>query len=466
MITFERGMTMDAIFTPHNLHRLHPGRFRELDPQLKSLQDLPLVYRFPLLDSIPRNNPGIYSITGGRQVGKTTLLKEFMAELLENNIPASNIVYLPGELIDDHHVLVRVVSQELEYLPESADEDLFFLLLDEVTYTKDWDRGVKYLADAGILRNIVLLLTGSDSVLIREAIMRFPGRRGTADQVDFHLFPLSFAEYFALEQGISSSSIQELAETQDPGRIKELEQAFESYLAHGGYLTAINEFEQHGRIRRATFNTYGDWIRGDILKCGKSENYLREILTALVKRLGSQLTWNTLAADISIDHPATVADYVELLARMDAVFIQAALREDKLIGAPKKARKIHFADPFILHAVRAWLEEVPDPWQQQAAPLLADNEKRAALVESCAVSHFRRYYPTYYIKGAGEVDIAYIKNGRFWPVEIKWSRQIRAAELKQAAKYSNSLICSRVGLPAKVHGIDCEPLVRTLLKLG
>ena len=33
-----------------------------------------------------------------------------------------------------------------------------------------------------------------------------------------------------------------------------------------------------------------------------------------------------------------MADYVELLARMDAAVIQPALREDKLSGAPKKAR--------------------------------------------------------------------------------------------------------------------------------
>jgi len=203
-----------------------------------------------------------------------------------------------------------------------------------------------------------------------------------------------------------------------------------------------------------------------VLKRGKREHYLREILTAIVKRMGSQVTWNGLSSDLSIDHPATVADYVELLARMDAAIIQLALREDKLTGAPKKARKIHFADPFIFHAVRSWLHNTENPYEQEVQPFLADAEKRGALVESCAVSHFNRFYPTYYIKGAGEVDITYVRDNRFWPVEVRWTRQLRAADFKQASKYPNSIICSRADQPSQVHGITCQPMVTTLLRLG
>lgn len=41
------------------------------------------------------------------------------------------------------------------------------------------------------------------------------------------------------------------------------------------------------------------------------------------------------------------------------------------------------------------------------------------MAEACAVSHVHRFYPTYYIKGGGEVDIAYVDGKRFWPVEVK-----------------------------------------------
>jgi len=60
-----------------------------------------------------------------------------------------------------------------------------------------------------------------------------------------------------------------------------------------------------------------------------------------------------------------VADYVTLLVSMDAAFVQAALMEDKLMASPKKARKLIFTDPFIFHAMRAWLNPCEDPYREQ-----------------------------------------------------------------------------------------------------
>ena len=74
---------MDPRFLPHNTHLEEPLAFRDRDPQLRHLKRLPKSYRPPLLDSIPRDAPGVYTLGGGRQVGKTTLLKLWMAELLE-----------------------------------------------------------------------------------------------------------------------------------------------------------------------------------------------------------------------------------------------------------------------------------------------------------------------------------------------------------------------------------------------
>jgi predicted AAA+ superfamily ATPase len=140
---------------------------------------------------------------------------------------------------------------------------------------------------------------------------------------------------------------------------------FEDYLVHGGFMIAINDIARDRKILPATFSTYSDWIRGDVLKRNKRENYLLEILGAIIKRYGSQITWNALSEDLSIDHPKTVADYIELLSSMDAVFVQPAILEDKLAAAPKKAKKVMFTDPFIFHAVNSWLNPVDDPFNQK-----------------------------------------------------------------------------------------------------
>lgn len=452
---------MDIRFRHHNSHLEAPDHFRNLDPQLRAIQGLVFQHRPELLQRLPQDRPGIYILGGGRQVGKTTLLKLWMADLLDEGIAPASIRYYSGELIDDYHSLLHIIEEAVGEMPA---DDSGWLILDEISYIRGWDRAIKYAADAGLLENIHLLITGSDLALMRTARANFPGRRGGNEIVDFHLRPLSFCEAFVLEHGeeLRAEALDAAAPESSPA-VDIVFEAFDRYLMHGGFLTAMNDIAQDGRIHRATLATYSDWIRGDVLKRGKSEHYLREILAALLRRMGSQLTWNSLARELSIDHPKTVADYMELLGLMDAVFIQPALVEDRLLGAPKKARKLMFFDPFIHHAVRAWIEPVSDPFTQQIQPAVKDTEQSSRLVEAVAVTHAARFWPTYYIKAEGEVDLACIAGDRFWPIEIKWSKTIRPKDLKQLAKYPTGRILGRSKRVSEVLGLPAIPLPLALL---
>lgn len=457
---------MDTRFSVHNTHLENPSEFPRIDPHLRQLSRLPLVHRSDLIAILPIHVPGIYTVSGGRQVGKTTLLKQWMAGLICNRVDPRRIFYITGELVDDHHSLVRLATDTLN---EMADTAINYLIIDEVTYIKHWDKGIKYLADAGMLENVMLVLTGSDMLILKESRIRFPGRRGVHDEVDFHLYPLSFYEYVQLKATFTENELGVLTQPKadpHPDLIIRLYNEFGNYLIHGGYLTAINDMARHGKILPATFSTYSDWIRGDILKRNKREHYLKEILSALIKRYGSQITWNTLAQDLSIDHPMTVTDYVNLLASMDAVFIQPAIREDTLCAAPKKAKKIMFTDPFIYHAIRAWLFPVKDPFVHQIQPLLTEKSEASKIVEACVATLYRRYYPTFYIKAEGEVDIAYVNSNRFWPVEIKWTRQLHPKQLKQIAKYPHGRILTGLKVRGEINNIPTEPLPLAMLKLG
>ncbi len=448
---------MDPLQALHNAHWDDADRFCELDPQLRRLTAQPLVHKPALLVRLPTSEPGIYSVGGARQVGKTTLVKQWMQRLLERGEAPARVAYLTGELVDDHHVLVREVRALFAAMPVGRR----FLALDEVTYIRDWDRGLKFLADAGLLDEAVLLLTGSDLALMRDARARFPGRRGAAAQVDFHLRTLSFREAVELKRGAdwTRSALEG-----DEASVDALTGELTDYLRHGGYLTAINDLARSGRIEPATLRTYADWLRGDMAKRGKQEHFLREVLNAILERLGSQVSWNALSRALSIDHPATVKDYVELLARMDAVFVQPALREDRLAAAPKKARKVMFADPFVGHAADAWLRPTTDPYAERIVPRSRD--AAAPWVEAVVATHFARHYPTYYIKAKGEVDVAYVDAGRFHPVEVKWGRQIRPKDLAQVARYPNGRIWARVRTPRTLNGVPVEPLPLALCRLG
>src|SRR5690606_18076070 len=129
-----------------------------------------------------------------------------------------------------------------------------------------------------------------------------------------------------------------------------------AYHATGGFLTAINDVATSGSVTPATMRVYSDWIRGDILRLNRNERYLRELIGAITDRYGSPVTWNGLVKDLSIDHPKTVADYISVLERMDVVVVVPALSEHTHGPAPKKGRKLVFADPFIHRALRSFIQ--------------------------------------------------------------------------------------------------------------
>ena len=188
---------MDPRFLPHNSHLDNPAGFAEHDPQLRRLSRQTYQYRSVLLDELAVASPGIYTLGGGRQIGKSTLLKQWMNELLAHGAAPESIAFFSGELIDDHHSLLGLIQTRLGVMHTVS---VNYLIIDEVTYIQQWDKAVKYAADAGMLEHTVLMLTGSDLGLIRDARMRFPGRRGMAEVVDFHMYPLSFRECLESEK--------------------------------------------------------------------------------------------------------------------------------------------------------------------------------------------------------------------------------------------------------------------------
>jgi uncharacterized protein len=439
----------------HNLFKDSPERFPREDPNLRRAAKQPFTYASPLINRLNFQQPGVFMLTGGRQVGKTTLLKQWIAKLLtDGSITPDRIVFMAGELIRDDAELRHDITAELTH-----PEGLQIIIIDEVNYVKDWDKAIKFLADSGALDQTVLILSGSDSAILREAMKRFAGRRGKADQVDFVFHPLSFAETVLLKEPSLKHVIDacrkygsNMDTPEYSQNLPRLESLFEEYLRHGGYLTAISDWMRRGKIETATFRTYADWLRGDILKHNKQEKYLFEILRGILRTYASQVSWISLSKDLSIEHHKTVSDYATILEDMHAVRIVEALAEHKLDAAPKKAKKLYFQDPFIYHTAEYMLES-------------QRHDVQPALAETAAVMHYSRMYEkTFYIKGdKGEVDIAYIQGNRFFPVEVKWSRNVRPEELKQIMCYSNGLILGRFQDTRSMMGIPCIPLVHHLL---
>ncbi|MFH1942171.1 MAG: DUF4143 domain-containing protein, partial [bacterium] len=207
---------------------------------------------------------------------------------------------------------------------------------------------------------------------------------------------------------------------------------------------------------------YIHWIIGDILKYNKSEHYLREILQGILTTYSTPVSWNSMSRFLSIEHHATISDYCNILSSIHVLHILQALQEHKLTGTPKKNKKLYFRDPFIHHAVAAYLEQ-----ENAAASIqnkLRDNEFASKFVEAVCIDHCKRRLPTYYIKGQkGEVDAALIKDRAILPIEIKWTKRLRTEELKQILEYDGGLILTPSPQIRMQGKCTVLPLVRFLV---
>lgn len=427
-------------YLSHNRFWDDPSRFDELDPHLSLLKGLKFIHPFDWWKEIDWKEPGIYILTGGRQIGKSTSTKLLIKYLIEKKqFSPRNIFYLPCDQVDDHHHLTRVIRSFLEERTKGTEP--FLLIADEVTFVTGWDRGIKALADEGLFRRGFCILTGSDTLILKEAAVRFPGRRGDATKTDFHLYPLTFREYIHLVK----ASLLVKSENQ----IDKLFEYFENYQICGGFLRAINELHSLDKVKDATYSTFEQWIKGDIEKRGKKINNLEEILSVLFQTLTTQVTYSALCTKTGHVSKDTLIDYCNLLERMDILNISEAFDQNKLRGFPKKARKFYFSDPFIIDVIERWLTR---------ERLINRRLDKSSKVESIVASNCRRHLPVYYIKAEGEVDVVLITGRRFTPIEIKWSLQLKERDIKQVSKYKNALILTKQLESGEIKGIRTIPL--------
>lgn len=443
-------------FQIHNLFKKDINLYLDNDPHLSDLKDVKHIFSSSLENEIPLDTPGIYILTGGRQVGKSTLIKLLIKNLLlKKKVSPHQIQYIACDLLQRYQELVLTIQRVLEGM---AREKYFYLFLDEITYVKEWDRAVKYFADMGYFRGGCLLITGSDSVILKEGMKKFPGRRGKSEKTDFHYYPLSFSEHILLTESVLKNEVNKIKELAvpfeklpeknlrclekelTPDVIATIEKHFYRHLLTGGFLPAINDYAANKKISRFIYQTYQQWVIGDFLKLNKTEEYLKDVIAVLSDRLAKQISLHSIASLTQIQHHTTIHNYLKILEDMDVIFIQYALKEDKLKPAPKKAKKIHFSDPFIAQALITWAKDIVAPWEFTKEIIMGDNELKGDIIEGCISSLLRRYYRTYYIKSEGEVDIAIPYRRGFLPVEIKWTENLRRNDLKQILKYKKGII--------------------------
>lgn len=372
------------------------------------------------IDRINLDNYSLNFILGPRQVGKTTSLKLLVKKLLDLGIDGERIFYFRCDKISDFRELDEVIAGYLNMRRRMGIKSSF-ILLDEITFPREWFRSIKFLIDSGKLREDVLVLTGSTSLLVRKEVEMFPGRRGAGR--DFILLPLSFRNFIKVASADVHSKLpafENLSEDEIRAKtsaclplLDELNSLFQDYMICGGFPLAVESFLVDGYVGQSVYETYLSWLKNDIAKVGRSVEIARAVLKVLLTKMPSPISWESIAKEIEIKSPKTASAYVHLL---NSLFVTLTLYHiDPSKGSVNfgKNKKIHFLDPFFYRLFSDWC-------------LVELRDFEPKIVEGIVASHLARYASrgelgrnVFYWRNGGEVDVIVESNG-LKGFEVKW----------------------------------------------
>jgi predicted AAA+ superfamily ATPase len=362
-------------------------------------------------------------LTGPRQVGKTTLYRQAIRQLLATGTPAENIFYATFD-----HPLLKLIGQDRvlqiwrEYIPPKKDaEKPEYLFFDEFQFMDDWATWLKHQTD--FHKNRRIAVTGSSaSILDRGA------ESGVGRWMTLRLPTLSFYEYLLIrdENPIDDTelpkTLKALKNLSEQERLFHADQSrkltpfFHQYLIRGGFpeCAKIDSIPIVQRLLRED-------IIDKILKRDMTALFgvrqilqLEQLFLYLCLHDGLIVDYSAICEPLNVKRP-TVERYLSFL---EATHLLTRLRPFGYGKEVLRGRsKFYLADPSIPSAV--FLREM----QPLEDPARLGTIVESTLYKHLAVETFRTSPMSFsYWKGKNdrEVDMIVQMGEQLIPFEVKY----------------------------------------------
>ncbi|MHB0962389.1 MAG: ATP-binding protein [Gemmatimonadaceae bacterium] len=347
-------------------------------------------------------------LLGPRRVGKTVLVHHAIEALLRSAAAPQDILYCS---VDSPVYNGRRLDELVKLGQKASGTSRFrFVLFDEIQYVRDWEVHLKVLVDDS--PDVKYVASGSAAAALRLKSQESGAGRFT----DFHLPPLTFAEYLTLrgEDGlVESTATTRWGVAPD---LDALNTAFVRYLNFGGYPeVALVKEVQDNPARFVKSDIIDKVLLRDLpsLYGIHDVQELNYLFTTLAFNTGQEIKLEDLAQHSGVAKN-TIKRYLDYLEA--AFLIRRVYRIDR--SARRFKRETHFKAYVTNSSLRAAL----------FAPLASDDAAMGHVVETGCLAqwlHFEQpmHYARWTGKGPNEVDFVLL-NERLRPafaVEVKWS---------------------------------------------
>lgn len=400
--------------------------------------------------------PQMISVTGPRRVGKSTLLRQCIRKLIQENgvEQAQRIVYFTMDdpaLLLPHVDMDRFFEDLVAEFAKRAKGGTVYLFLDEIQKFPRWELYLKKHYD--LKTPVRFVVSGSASApIFRKSRESLLGRIH-----DYQVLPFSFREWFFYKAEDSEASrklasfgkvirtdysINEFFETihsfvsigsnEDKQRDVEM---LEDYFFEGGFpevwklpdILAKQDYLYQNQIERVIFE--------DLLVAAefRKPEMLRRFYLGLLAEPGRETNVTKLSKDIGIT-ASTITNYFPLLEATDLVW-----RLHKYTGSKATAKAGNFKSYLVDLAVRnAVMKLTPER-------LLADEPVLGLYAENIVANHLRRWPGlvelAYYRERNNELDFIVDLGATRIGIEVKYRATLNERELSKSRELAENLGC-------------------------
>src|SRR3989338_1330156 len=272
-------------------------------------------------------------LTGMRRTGKTTLIRQLLAEA-----PSRNTAYIDLERVDNRELFseknYEVILEALKELGISKNEKMY-IALDELQLVPNAPSVLKYLYDH---YDIKFIVTGSSSYYLKNLFSEsLSGRKKI-----FELFPLDFGEFLTF-RNISWKQEAFFEKTFDPHEYERLKPHYEEFIRYGGFPEVVLTDAVESRLDLLA-DIISSYVNIDIqtLSDFRNADQVYSVSKMLASRVGTKLDYAKLSRLSGVSRPTLMA-YVSFLEKTYCIARVPVIAKhpDREIV---KAKKLYFYD--------------------------------------------------------------------------------------------------------------------------
>jgi predicted AAA+ superfamily ATPase len=317
------------------------GNFRDKGvlPHWESLAKAPFNFDVDFgLENLPME-PGVILIRGARQYGKSTWLEKKIASTITEFGPGSAL-YLNGDAITTAEVLVQQIRLfTTMFSPKSLVKRLF---IDEITAVEGWERALKLVIDAGEMRDVLIVTTGSKAADLRHGRERLPGRKGKLARTTYIFTPISFKEFK-----------KQCGAILGPKTVT-------AYCLSGGSPIACSELAQKQSLPQYLIDLTMEWILGEFAASSRSRSSLLAVFNALYRFGTNPIGQSKLAREAGLANNSVAEGYINLLEDLLAIIPSFPIDTNKQQPIWRKPCKYHFINTLVATSWHPQAFRTPD----------------------------------------------------------------------------------------------------------